>query len=417
MDQCKSTLNVLGPALLHASSLQLDVKWCREMEEAPVPLQFAAACTLATAFPTLTELVIGGCITKSVLHAFGEVSSALSSINVLRECRWTGDHITDLHASLPHITHVWVGRYFSCREQFVSCQTVTTLSIDNATLTHDIWNALPDGLQHLTCGAGFNGPESHPQGTKQLEQLVSAVFVGDGEEGINAHLVSCYLSRAPALRHVSMSEPGRLYTPLNRSWLIGLEDSPETLTHLHGWHSDASHTLEGGLNLWLIVDHLGQQFLDMQPMPQVNSIFADDNESDHSNQHTQSIIQLFPSISAYALKSSQPVSINELQQLSVLPQLHSLALLSTGGRYTRQLMRDLIPSLRTLQTLHLHHTAYHLCTEDAEHLAKQEYKWLRRRFPHLTVFVSSDQAILQGPGNTFHHEFNADDEYNGFEMF
>lgn len=375
--------------------------------------QYAAACTLATAFPKLTELVIGGYVTESILYAFGKVSSALISIKVVQGCRWDGDEITDLHTILPYITHMMLGTHFLCFKQCVMCQTVTTLSINQATLTRDIWNALPDGLQHLTCGVGFNGFNfGDSQGTKQLEQLVSIVFVGYGEGGINAHVVSHCLSRAPALRHVSMSEPGRLYTPLNRSWLTGLEDHLEILTHVHGWHSDVSHTLEGGLNLWLSIEQLEQQFLDMQPMPQVNGVFADTD----AVSNIQRITQLFPSMSAYASLSSQPVSISELQQLSVLPQLHSLALLSTGGRYTRQVMRDLIPSLHTLQTLHLHHTAFHLSTKDAQHLAMKDHTWLRRHFPHLTVFVSSDQAILHGRDITNDHEYNTEDEDEDFEM-
>lgn len=386
--QIKATLAVMSKALSSVSSLVLDSN---------LHSTTYAAAHLPSACPNIKNLHILGRVSRQVLNSFGARCHSLFSLRASNNFLCEG--LRHAHMLLPHLTHLEIDNIpFDSMLDLLSCNRWRSVKLQENPIGSHVLNALPDALQHLQGSLELWRHESSADRILLPNLQTMACNINHGG-GVDAQSIELLLREAQTLSHISFIERGRVFMPLNLSYL-SVECIPQdapTINYIHQRHHAISPQLiDSGLHFCMSGNNIDREhafFAMMQPLPYVQGVLfcAEENRC-----NTQQLVQLFPSVSSYALQSDSPQHYSELKPLSLCPNLKQLALTTMEGRYRWKTLQKLIPKLTSLRILHLHQSDQNITKEEALRLASHDVGWLRLNFPHLDVFVSADRAIVDG---------------------
>lgn len=290
--------------------------------------------SLAPSCTTLQHLCVVGFLGRSLLGAFGTYCSKLASLEVTSQYRHT---LQQLHMILPGLTHCTFKPcnskqfYQESLYEVLSCVSLTSINMGTIQISKKIWQALPDGLVHLTCSA----PEDLLMSLKDLSCLLHFIMHCEScNNGVFLTSLMAMLQAASALQTLKM---------------LGTEHTTEQVITLCGsctsaGISDIAHLntlIQAGLDVDFLSIHDGKQvcthdvmldicgfhpkLFDLNPIPAVTCLSLQDSY-EFPKHAFQGISTVFPNLEYLCLKQLDPFSNCHLLPLVKCSKLRCLKL-------------------------------------------------------------------------------------------
>lgn len=324
-------------------------------------------------FANLRKLCVGSDIVlRRVLTAFGKTSPCISSMEVSSKLYCT--NARDLHLILPKLTHLTVNKdrdfpILVCLDM-LGCHSLTFISIIGFDINPEVWQLLPDALQHLSCSASKVSPDMDGV-TAEKPHLQSLTAVS--KDCISADGLAQLLRLSPSVGLLTLSQhdPYPVEQPIPRSrsivqvfatYGVPVASRPifPNIAFLDEKVQNGSLKIKPeGLHLQLLcpsfqaVGYVRDMFEGMQPLLGTTGLTLDLTHNDDLDVLPHDMHSNLPNISAFNLIAVLPPSSALLAQLSASTSLKRIMLDSGDPRNDPSNICLLCSQLPSLQVLEL----------------------------------------------------------------